>query len=255
MILRQEIASDYGSILFAIFSTAADGLENTPQYDVIEEMFLQNVAQIYEFGKDGINSHLFNVLINGQITVFNLCLNTRSIDDIIDSVISNARFNEIIWCKDNLYNYLWELTLKCNIPNFVLRLTKITDKFLSAANQINIKLDSSVSALSRVAAMHLSGTIINGINLSLNSSDITICKNKITFGHCNNPFLQQISGNVSEPYYPGPNFYLEFGNLVYYYDNAFKCSFWNRTLSYQGFCPPTEPDNITIFNIIYPKFS
>lgn len=255
MVLHQDIVNDYGSILFAIYSAAAESQEKTSQNDIIEETFLRNIAQIYDFGKDGINSHLFNILINNQITSFNIRLNTYSIDEIIDNVISKTTPDELIWCKDNLYSFLWELTVRSNIPAFIFRLKLLTDKFLYAVGGINISLDASVNNLTRVAAMHLSGSIINGITISMNCSNIIIYKNKVSFGKCHNPLLQNISGNVTNPYYPGPNFYMEYGNLAYYYDNAFKCSFWSKTLDYQGFCPPQEPDDINIYNLLYPKFS
>ena len=51
------------------------------------------------------------------------------------------------------------------------------------------------------------------------------------------------------------NYFMEFGNLVYYYDDSFKCSIWNKQLDYKGFFAPTEPDNEYIFNMIYPKLA
>lgn len=115
---------------------------------------------------------------------------------------------------------------------------------------LNIQLDSSVKSITKVAAMCLSGTIANGIVLAQNENPhIKIYKNKIEFGRCNNPELIGLSGNIA------PNYFLEFGCLIYYYDNSFKCSFWNKQLDYKGFFMPTEPDNEHIFNIIYPKFA
>lgn len=115
---------------------------------------------------------------------------------------------------------------------------------------LNIQLDSSVKSITKVAAMCLSGTIANGIVLAQNENPhIKIYKNKIEFGRCNNPELIGLSGNIA------PNYFLEFGCLIYYYDNSFKCSLWNKQLDYKGFFMPTEPDNEHIFNIIYPKFA
>ena len=115
---------------------------------------------------------------------------------------------------------------------------------------IDIQLDFSVKSITRVAAMCLSGTIANGIVLTQNENPcIKIYKNKIEFGKCYNPELMALSGNIMS------NYFLEFGNLVYYYDDSFKCSFLNKQLDYQGFFAPTEPDNMYIFNLIYPKFS
>lgn len=115
---------------------------------------------------------------------------------------------------------------------------------------IDIQLDLSVKSISKVAAMCLSGSIANGIALAQNENpNIKIFKNKIEFGKCYNYELQGITGNVF------PNFYMEFGNLIYYYDDSFKCSLWDKQLDYKGFFAPTEPDNIYIFNLIYPRFN
>ncbi len=115
---------------------------------------------------------------------------------------------------------------------------------------IDIQLDMSVKSLTKIAAMCLSGTIANGIVLAQNENpNIRIWKNKIEFGKCYNPELAGLSGNIM------PNYYLEFGNLVYYYDDSFKCSLWDKQLDYKGFFTPTEPDNMYIFNMIYPKFA
>lgn len=124
-------------------------------------------------------------------------------------------------------------------------------------NSINIQLDSSVKSITSVAAMCLSGSIENGIILAQNENpSITIFKNKIEFGKCYNPMLQGFSGRIY-PYIPyfGPNFYIEYGNLVYYYDSAYKCSFWGKELDYQGILAPNVPDNEYIYNMIYPRFA
>ena len=115
---------------------------------------------------------------------------------------------------------------------------------------INIQLDSSVQSITRVAAMCLSGAIANGIVLSGNENpDIRICKNKIEFGRCYTPELQGLSGMIFQ------NFHLEYGNLVYYYSDAYTLSFWSKSLDYKGYFTPNVPDDPTIFNMIYPKFA
>lgn len=117
-------------------------------------------------------------------------------------------------------------------------------------NSIDIQLDSSVRSMTKVAAMCISGNIANGIVLAQNSNPcIKIYKDKIEFGKCCNPIYQGVSGNIF------PNFYVEFGNLVYYFNSAYKCSIWNKQLDYQGILAPTVPDNEQIFNLIYPKYA
>ena len=115
---------------------------------------------------------------------------------------------------------------------------------------IDIQLDSSVKSLTKVAAMCISGVIENGIVLALNENPkIKIYKNKIEFGKCYNPELQGLSGNIMT------NYYLEYGNLVYYFNNGYKLSFWSKQLDYQGVMPPTQPDNEYIYNLIYPRYA
>ena len=115
---------------------------------------------------------------------------------------------------------------------------------------IDIKLDETVRSLTKIAAMYLSGSIANGIVLAQNENpNIKIYKNKIEFGKCYNPEFLGFSGNIMT------NYFMEFGNLVYYYDDSFKCSIWNKQLDYKGFFAQTEPDNEYIFNMIYPKLA
>lgn len=115
---------------------------------------------------------------------------------------------------------------------------------------INIELDSSVKSLTKVAAMCISGTIQNGVFITQNECpNIKIYKNKIEFGKCYNPMYQDVSGNIF------PNFFLEFGNLVYYFNDSYKCSIFNKQLDYKGAFAPTVPDNEQIFNMIYPRFA
>ena len=114
---------------------------------------------------------------------------------------------------------------------------------------INIQLDLSVKSISKIAAMCLSGSIANGIVLAQNENpNIKIFKNKIEFGECYNAEYYGISGKIF------PNYYIEYGNLIYYYDDSFKCSLLDKKLDYKGFFAVTEPDNIYIFNLIYPKY-
>lgn len=115
---------------------------------------------------------------------------------------------------------------------------------------IDIQLDTSVKSLTKAAAMCLSGTIANGIVLAKNENpNIKIYKNRIEFGRCDNFELIGLSGNIA------PNYFLEFGNLIYYYGNSFKCSLLKKQLDYKGLYIPNEPDNEYIFNMIYPKFA
>lgn len=116
---------------------------------------------------------------------------------------------------------------------------------------IKIQLDPSVKSITEVAAMCLSGSIENGIFITQNENPIiTIYQNRIEFGKCYNSILQGVSGNVMLP-----NFFLEFGNLIYYFDSAYKFSIWSKQLDYQGIFAPNVPDNESIFNMIYPKFA
>lgn len=111
-------------------------------------------------------------------------------------------------------------------------------------------LDSSVKHISRVACMALSGTIENGLMLSSNySAQIVIYKDRIDFGECYNPDFQGVSGLLF------PNFYMEYGNVIYRYGCNLSCSFWGKTIDYVGAFAPTSPDNEQIYNLIYPRFS
>lgn len=113
---------------------------------------------------------------------------------------------------------------------------------------INIELDDSVKSISHSAACHLSSIIANGITLSQNSK-ITIYKNRIEFGCCNNPKYQGVSGNIA------PNFYIEYGNVVYYFGPNLKCGWLSKRIDYAGSLTPTVPDNKEIFELIYPRFA
>lgn len=113
---------------------------------------------------------------------------------------------------------------------------------------INIRLDCSVKSISRTAAYHLSSVIANGIMLSQNS-EIIIYKDHIDFGRCMNPEFQGMSGNIA------PNFYMEYGNVIYRFGSNLKCSWFSKQLEYVGCMAPTFPDNSEIFNLIYPRFA
>ena len=89
----------------------------------------------------------------------------------------------------------------------------------------------------------------HGIVLADNPTPyIKIGKDKIDFGKSYNPDLIEMSGLIF------PNFYKEYGNIVYRYGSNLKCSFWNKTLDYVGLMPPSVPDNIQLYNLIYPRF-
>lgn len=116
-------------------------------------------------------------------------------------------------------------------------------------NDIVIELDASVRHITSAACMHLSGILENGIVLANNPTPyIKIGKDKIDFGKSYNPDLIEMSGLIC------PNFYKEYGNIVYRYGSNLKCSFWNKTLDYVGLMPPSVPDNIQLYNLIYPRF-
>ena len=117
-------------------------------------------------------------------------------------------------------------------------------------NQITISLDPSVKHITKVACMAISGAIENGLVLTQNpSAHIVIYKDRIDFGHCYNAELSVMSGLIF------PNFYKEYGNIIYRYGNNLKCSFFGKELDYVGAFPPSDPDNIPLYNLIYPKFA
>ena len=117
-------------------------------------------------------------------------------------------------------------------------------------NNLTIILDPSVKHITKVACMALSGVIENGLVLSENpSANIVIYKDRIDFGRCNNAELLAMSGLIF------PNFYKEYESIVYHYGTNLKCSYWGKTLDYVGAFPPTVPDNLQLYNLIYPKFS
>ena len=115
-------------------------------------------------------------------------------------------------------------------------------------NFINVRLDSSVKSISRSAAYHLSSIIANGVMLSQNN-DAIIYKDRIDFGRCNNPKCQGVSGNIA------PNFYMEYGNVIYRFGSNLKCGWLSKQIDYVGTMAPTSPDNPEIFNLIYPRFA
>ncbi len=117
-------------------------------------------------------------------------------------------------------------------------------------NDIKIIADNAVKHITRTACMALSGTIENGIVLTANPQcKITIYKDRIDFGMCYNPEISGIRGLIF------PNFYNEYGNIVYHYGSNIKYSLWGKTLDYSGMIPPTAPDNQQFFDMIYPRLS
>ena len=115
---------------------------------------------------------------------------------------------------------------------------------------IKIDLDSSVRHISKVAAMALSGNLENGLLFSgTDSNPIVIYNDRIDFGPCHNPELAGISGLC------GPNFYMEYGKVIYRFGSNLKCSFWTKTIEYDGFLAPSTPDNPQLFALIYPRFA
>ena len=117
---------------------------------------------------------------------------------------------------------------------------------------LRIKLDSSVKHISRTACMALSGSIENGLLLSANpDAEIVIFNNRIEFGKCLHPELAGMSGRLNFI----PNFYKEYGNIVYRFGTNLKCSLLGKTIDYAGSFAPTTPDNNDIFQLIYPRFA
>lgn len=115
-------------------------------------------------------------------------------------------------------------------------------------SNINVRLDSSVKSITRTAACHLSSVIANGIMLAQNN-DVVIYKDRIDFGRCSNPEIQGMSGNIA------PNFYMEYGNVIYRFGSNLKCGWFSKQIDYVGTMAPTSPDNPEVFNLIYPRFA
>ena len=114
---------------------------------------------------------------------------------------------------------------------------------------IGITLDSSVKHITNVACMALSGTLENGILLTANpKAKIVIYKDKIDFGQCLNLELKPYSGFLF------PNFYKEYGNIVYRFGSNLKYNILKKTLDYVGIMAPTTPDNEHLYKLIYPKY-
>ena len=119
---------------------------------------------------------------------------------------------------------------------------------MPTAINVNIYLDSSVKSITHAAACHLSGAIQNGMLIS-NNNNVTIYKNRIEFGKCNNPSFQNQKGMVA------PNFYIEYGDVVYRFGSNLKCGWLSKQIDYVGTMTPTIPDNEEIFKLIYPRFA
>ncbi|MBQ6726699.1 MAG: hypothetical protein IJQ89_08995 [Bacteroidales bacterium] len=119
-------------------------------------------------------------------------------------------------------------------------------------NALRITLDSSVKHISKTACMALSGSIENGLLLSRNpDATIVIYNDRIDFGKCLEPELATVSGRLGFI----PNFFKEYGNIVYRFGSNLKCSFFGKTIDYTGMFPPTSPDNYDIYQLLYPKFA
>lgn len=139
--------------------------------------------------------------------------------------------------------------VNANNPNVVMLYKNAISQFSqNAPIKANIRLDSSVKSITRTAAYHLSSAIQNGMLISGNY-EATIYKNRIEFGRCNNPSFQNKTGMVA------PNFYIEYGNVIYYFGKNLNCGWLSKQLDYCGTFPPTSPDNEGIFNLIYPRFA
>lgn len=149
---------------------------------------------------------------------------------------------------ENIFSTAIQRGANANNPNVSMLYKNALSQFLPTTINANIHLDSSVKSITRTAAYHLSSAIQNGMLIS-NNSNVTIYKNRIEFGKCNNPSFQNKTGQVA------PNFYIEYGNVVYYFGNNLKCGWLSKQLDYCGTFPPTSPDNESIFNLIYPRFA
>ncbi|HBC20588.1 MAG TPA: hypothetical protein DC009_00460 [Porphyromonadaceae bacterium] len=112
---------------------------------------------------------------------------------------------------------------------------------------LNIRLDDSVRSISLSAACHLSSIISMGVAMSHGNS-VVIYKDRIVFKG-NNANLVGQAGNV------GPNFFIEYGDIVYRFGSNLKRGFFDKQIDYVGAFPPTTPDNPGIFNMIYPRFA
>lgn len=131
---------------------------------------------------------------------------------------------------------------RCGLADATVEVPTTNNKF------INVRLDHSVKSISRTAACHLSSVIANGIMLAQNK-DVVIYKDRIDFGRCSNPEIQGMSGNIA------PNFYMEYGNVIYRFGSNLKCGWLSKQIDYVGTMAPTSPDNYEIFKLIYPRFA
>ena len=78
---------------------------------------------------------------------------------------------------------------------------------------------------------------------------ITIYKDRINFGKCLNPELEGFTGNVFF------RFFLEYGEIVYHFPDSLKYGVFTKRIDYIGEFAPDTPDNVQLFNLIYPKFA
>lgn len=117
-------------------------------------------------------------------------------------------------------------------------------------NIIDIRLSKEVKHITKTAAMTISGSLENGLLfVGTDKNPITIYKDRVDFGKSINPELEGIVGNFF------PNFYREYGNIIYRFGSGYKCSLFTKTLDYVGIMAPSIPDNLHLFNLIYPKFA
>ena len=117
-------------------------------------------------------------------------------------------------------------------------------------NNIQIRLDSSVKHISKIACMTLSGAIEDELDLAYIAFPIiTIYKDRIDFGKCLNSDLEGMVGFLGIP-----NFYMEYGNVIYRFDSGYSYSIWSKKIDYSGIFAPTVPDNVQLFNLIYPQY-
>lgn len=261
MVLNSDVADCFGTILTGIFAAAADGKENSPFYSDVEDEYLNIIAEIK--GRKPCDMTLYRKMIfKYDMQIFTMITNAYRLDEMIEIIKENATPEELRFCKDTLKQFILDAAIIFERPDISIGLSPLINSFLNRCglvdatvevpttnnNFINIKLDNSVKSISRTAAYHLSSVIANGAILSQNN-DVIIYKDHIDFGRCNNPEYQGVSGNIS------PNFYMEYGNVIYRFGSNLKCGWFSKQIEYCGIMPPTSPDNLEIFNLIYPRFS
>ncbi len=133
---------------------------------------------------------------------------------------------------------------------------------------MNIRLDSSVRHLSKIAAYHLSGTLQNGVMFT-GSKESVIYSDRVEFGRCD-PYHERmvqeikrnyvgfpgVPGNIASYYFYEKGFFSGSGRVIYRFGHFFKYDEWTKSLDYDGgFANPEEPDNKEIFAQLYPRFA